>query len=391
MNVLFVTYDFPFPANSGGKNRAFNLLKYTSKKENIFLYSFVREDYSPDFNSQILDLGVKNIKVFKRKKLSSFSNIPLTVINNTSIFKTLYYEKSALLEIQELVKKEKIDIIHFESSYTGFLMDKSLRRLGAKLVLGTENIEYQLYFDFAKISNKFFLKPFIYLQANRLKNEELAMVRYADAVSTITGKEAEELYTLTGKECYVVGNGIDPNAFAYSYDSKIKKNILFVGNFSYFPNVDAVNFFYSSVFPKLDKDIRFTIIGKKCREKFKFDDRRVVKIDYVEDIISEYRKADVLIFPIRVGGGTNFKVLEAMSLGIPIIAHPERLEGLKAIPGEHFLPARTSIEYKEQIEFLYDNAPVRRKLSRNGRILIEQNYSWEGIAKYLLSVWNKVM
>ena len=71
MNVLFVTYDFPYPANSGGKNRAFNLLKITAKNHNVNLYSYVREDYNPDFNEEITSLGVSKINVFKRKKLKS--------------------------------------------------------------------------------------------------------------------------------------------------------------------------------------------------------------------------------------------------------------------------------------------------------------------------------
>ena len=77
MKVLFITYDFPYPTTSGGKNRAYHLLKYTAKKADVFLYSYVREDYNPDSNNEILSLGVKGIRVVKRKKLSSISNLPL--------------------------------------------------------------------------------------------------------------------------------------------------------------------------------------------------------------------------------------------------------------------------------------------------------------------------
>ena len=369
MKVLFVTYDFPYPITSGGKNRAYHLLKYTAKKADVFLYSFVREDYNPDSNKEIFALGVKDIKVIKRKKLSSFSNLPKTILQNSSIFKTLYKNDQVLSELRQIIKKEEIDIVHFESTYTGFYIGHELR--GVKQILGTENIEFQLYLDYAKSLSKFYLKPFVYYQAERLKKEELSMVKSADAVTTITQSEADFLESLTNVKPSIVANGIEPDVYDFQYNDSVTRNILFVGNFSYFPNIDAVQFFYKNVFNKLDKDITLTIIGKKCNEKFKFNNKRIIQKDFVDDIITEYRKADILVFPIRIGGGTNFKVLEAMSLGIPIVAQPERLSGLRAVEGEHFLGASTGEEYISQIKKLYADNALRRNLANSSRNLID--------------------
>jgi len=387
MKVLFVTYDFPYPTTSGGKNRAYHLLKYTAKKADVFLYSFVREDYNPDSNKEIFALGVKDIKVIKRKKLSSFSNLPKTILQNSSIFKTLYKNDQVLSELRQIIKKEEIDIVHFESTYTGFYIGHELR--GVKQILGTENIEFQLYLDYAKSLSKFYLKPFVYYQAERLKKEELSMVKSADAVTTITQSEADFLESLTNVKSSIVANGIEPDVYDFQYNDAVTRNILFVGNFSYFPNIDAVQFFYKNVFDKLDKDITLTIIGKKCNEKFKFNNKRIIQKDFVDDIITEYRKADILVFPIRIGGGTNFKVLEAMSLGVPIVAQPERLSGLRAVEGEHFLGASTGEDYINQIKKLYADNALRRNLANSSRNLIEKYYAWEGIGNELFSVWKK--
>ncbi len=389
MKVLFVTYDFPYPTTSGGKNRAYHLLKYTAKKADVFLYSYVRKDYNPESNDEILSLGVKSIKVTKRVKLASITNFTKTIIKNSSIFKTLYMSEQVLSEIINIIKEEKIDIVHFESTYTGFFIGSRLKCLGVKQILGTENIEFQLYLDYAKELSRFYLKPFVFHQAERLKKEELFMVKNADMVTTITQTEADFIEKLTNVKPHVVANGIEPNLYTYSYDQSIKKNILFVGNFSYFPNIDAVQFFYKNVFEKLDHDITLTIIGKKCNEKFRFNNKRIIQKDFVEDLIAEYRKADILIFPIRIGGGTNFKVLEAMSLGVPIVAQPERLAGLRAVVGEHFLGATTGEEYASKIKQLYNDSALREKLAKNSRELIEKYYAWEGIGNELLSIWKK--
>lgn len=390
MNVLFVTYDFPYPTNSGGKNRAYHLLKYTANKANVFLYSYVREDYNPEHNSEILALGVKKIQVFKRRKLSSISNFPKTIFTNSSIFKTLYCEDKVLEDIIETIKKEKIEIVHFESSYTGFLIGKKLKKMGVKLVLGTENIEFMLYYDYAKNLRKAYLKPFVYYQAKRLKEEELMMVRNADKVTTITKQEADVLENLTGVKSSIVANGIEPATFSYSFQKDLKNNLLFVGNFMYFPNVDAINFFSDLVFPKLNHALTLTVIGKKVIEKFRFREKRIICKDFVENIIDEYRNADILVFPIRIGGGTNFKVLEAMALGTPIVAQPERLSGLDAKAGEHFLEASTAQEYVDQIEKIYNDEILRKNLAVNARKLVEKNYAWAEIGKELLKVWENV-
>ena len=389
MNVLFVTYDFPYPTTSGGKNRAYHLLKYTAQKAHIFLYSFVREDYNPDSNQEILSLGVKKIRIVKRKKLSSFSNFPKTVLANSSIFKTLYSDQKVFQELSEIIESEKIDLVHFESSYTGFFIGPKMRKSGVKQILGTENIEFQLYLDYAKGLSRFYLKPFVYYQAGRLKEEELAMVKMADSVTTITQSEADFLEKLTGVKSNIVANGIEPKFYKYEFSEVTHRNILFVGNFSYFPNTDAINFFYNNVFNKLDSDISLTIIGKNASQKLKFENKRVIKKDFVDDLITEYRNADLLVFPIRIGGGTNFKVLEAMSLGVPIVAQPERLAGLKAIEGEHFLGAASAEEYVSQIKKIYEDVNLRRTLSKNARALIEKNYAWEEIGEKLFTVWKK--
>jgi glycosyltransferase involved in cell wall biosynthesis len=258
--------------------------------------------------------------------------------------------------------------------------------MGVKIILGTENIEHMLYFDYAKSLKKFYLRPFVNYQATKLRDEEVAMMRGSDRVTVITEDEKDILKKNFGIESEIVANGIEPDAFSYAFSETKRNNILFVGNFSYFPNTDAFDFFYKEVFPKIDKDITVTVIGKEVSSKFKNTDRRIIKKDFVEDIIAEYRNADMLIFPIRIGGGTNFKVLEAMSLGVPIIANPARLSGLRARSDEHFLPAVSADEYVSQIEKMED-AVLRKKLSVNARKLIEEYYAWDTIGKELLRIW----
>ncbi len=390
MKVLFVTYDFPYPTNTGGKNRAFHLLKYAAKKADIILYSFVREDFNPEHIEILKEIGVKEIKIFKRRKLKDFSNISSTIINRSSIFRTLYFEKEVVNELENIIREHKIDIVHFESSYTGFYINSDISKLRVKLVLGTENIEHTLYLDYARKSRNLFIKPLLFYQAERLKKEEEKMIKKADAVTAITQDEAKYIESVSKRKCYVVGNGVDVADLEYKHSSKNTKNLLFVGNFSYFPNIDAMNFFYNEVFKNLPEDITLTIVGKRGKEVLGYDNERVIFKEFVADIVDEYRDADMLIFPVRIGGGTNFKVLEAMALGIPIVANPDRLSGLKAVAETHFLEARNADSYVNQIKRLYDESELREMITRNARKLVEENFTWEKISLSLIKTWKEV-
>lgn len=390
MKILFVTYDFPFPITSGGKNRAYNLIKHTSKKADIYLFSYVRSDFQPDYIDEINKIGVKEIEIFKRKKLLKISNFTKTILNNTSIFKTLYFEKEVEEKLINFIRKHSIDIVHFESTYTGFFINSDLSRIHVKSVLGMENIEFMIYEDIAKEKN-ILIKPILAYQTMKLKSEEIAMIKNADKVTSITQAESDIVKNLTGVSSEIIANGIDPKVMSYKFDNKLKNNILFVGNFTYYPNIDAVNFFYESVFKRLDKKIKLTIIGKNIKSKFNFNDENLELKEFVDDIVVEYRNADILVFPVRIGGGTNFKVLEAMSLGTPIVAFPDRLSGLNAIANEHYLEARSGEEFVSQINKLYNDNDLREKIALNARKLIEKDYSWDNIGSNLAKVWQSMI
>lgn len=381
--VLFITYDFPFPANSGGKNRAFNLIKNTSSKTEIYLFSFVRDGFKKEYIGELEKIGVKETFIYKRKKLKSFSTITQAVLSKDSIFKVLYFEKKAENQILEIVKEKKIDIVHFESSYTGFYLSFKLKDLGVVQILGTENIEHKLYFEYAKSLSNPILKPIVLMHAKRFQKEEISMMRNADFCTAVTHEELE--FVKQYSKCFVLENGIDVKEFNFSKKEEFAYNLLFVGNFTYFPNIKAIKFFHSQVFKKLDA-FWLTVVGKKGNRQG-VNDERVTFKDFVEDLKVEYNKADIFVFPVEIGGGTNFKVLEAMALGVPIVAFPQRLSGLKAEEGKHFLGASDSEQFVSQIKKLSEDKDLRSSLTRNARKLVEENFSWEIIGKKLIDIW----
>ncbi|OGH14362.1 MAG: hypothetical protein A2687_01910 [Candidatus Levybacteria bacterium RIFCSPHIGHO2_01_FULL_38_26] len=387
--ILFVTYDFPYPTNTGGKNRAYNMMRHSGSNFKKYLFSFVRDDFTESYKKEMDKIGVVVVGIKKRRKLTDPRNI-LGLLCQESIFKTLYFSNSTLRQLISIIKKKEIDIVHFESLYTAFFINTQFRELGIKQIFGTENIEFKIYEDFVKNNVPAPLKPFYKFQTRLIKNEETELLGMSDLCIAVSDTEAREIRKYNPR-CEVVQNGVDIDEFKFNLPkNKIGKRLLFIGNFSYIPNIDGINYFYNYVFKKLDKGITLTIIGKKVKNLSFVDDPGVEAKEFVANIIGEYEKADVVVSPIRLGGGTNFKILEAMAKGVPVVALPDRLEGLAVKNGDNIIVANSDYEFIDKLKMLLDDFDLRKKISKNARELVEKEYSWEIIGRKLADVWNSI-
>lgn len=385
--VLIITYDFPYPTNSGGKSRIYNLLKFSKDKDlEFYLYSFVRDSFKESYKSELEKIGISGIYTNKRKKVKDVGVLAKTLLGTSSIFKHLYFSKEVENEILDIIQRQGIEKVLFESFYTSFYISDKIEKLGVKQIFGTENIEHMLYYDFAKKKPSIFRKGYL-VQVSRLEHEEEKAYVAADTVLAVTDEEKKYITSKTKSPVEVIPNGVDTKELLYAPKKTVGKNLLFVGNFSYFPNVDAIKFFYTEVFTKIP-DATLTIVGKNQEQlTFLGNDTRVKSIDYIKDIKDVYYAADVFVFPVRLGGGTNFKILEAASCGVPIIAIPDRVRGLGFESGKEYISAETAQDFMLGINSLIEDKELRNKVSKNARTLVEKEYDWRKIGEKM----NKVL
>lgn len=384
--VLVVTYDFPYPTSSGGKSRIYNLMKFSKNKEiEYFLYSFIRQNYKSEYKKEIEKIGISKIYTHLRKAVKSVDVVFKTSTGKFSIFKNLYHEKEIAREIESIIKNEQIDTVLFESFYTSFYISEKLHKLGVMQIFGTENIEHELYYDFAN-KKPGLLKKIFMKQVERIRAEEEQAYSAADVILAVTLDEAEYIKKKTKSVVHIIPNGVDTKTLTYKEKKDTSKNLLFVGNFSYFPNVDAMKFFYHEVFLQLP-DFTLTVVGKNQDVlPFLKTDTRVKNIEYIEDLKDAYYNADVFVFPVRHGGGTNFKILEAASCGTPIIALPERVAGLGFVENKEYIAAKTPQDFILGINNLLVDKPLRNKLSKSARLIVEEQYDWTEIGKKLRGI-----
>jgi polysaccharide biosynthesis protein PslH len=391
MRVLFFTYDFPYPTNSGGKMRAYNMMKYAKAGNDITLFSFVRDTYLNEYMTKMKEIGITSVETFPRKPVKSLRNLSVP-FRNHSLFRQLYYDNSVADRLYREVRDSKIDIVHYESFYPGCYLSEKIRGLGAKQIYGSENIEYKLYEDYVSRNTPALLKPFLSPQIRKIKAEELHLVRNADMTLTVTESEKAFFSTFTKKPIHVIENGVEVDEFSNKIRRRTKKfTVLFVGNFSYFPNKTAVEFFYTQVMKKIaDDSLLFKIVGKGASQFQSFADPRIETIEFMDDIKDAYYSADIFVCPIAIGGGTNFKILEAMATGLPVVAFTDRVTEIGAKHDRDVLTADTGEEFLAAVQKLITNAKLAEHLAKNARKIIEEKYAWDAIGKRLQKAWTEV-
>jgi glycosyltransferase involved in cell wall biosynthesis len=149
----------------------------------------------------------------------------------------------------------------------------------------------------------------------------------------------------------------------------------------YPPNVDAAVWFCEEILATVRArlpEFVFKIVGRDPTPQVRALARRpgVVVTGQVPDIVPQLADCLALLVPLRSGGGTRLKILQAMALGRPVVATPMGAEGLEVIDGETILLAETAGQFADHLVALASSSELRDRLARQGRALVEARYDW---------------
>ena len=188
----------------------------------------------------------------------------------------------------------------------------------------------------------------------------------------------------------VVPNGVDCDTIQPLAPSA-RREVLYVGSMRYYPNVDAVRFFTSRVWPLLRERfprLIFRVIGHSPPPEIqRLHGRNGIRIEGGVDSVSPYyQRAAVCAVPLRVGGGTRLKILEALAYARPVVSTTLGCEGLDTVDNEHLLVADDPADIAAQITRLLTDPMLTSRLCTAGRRLVEAQYAWPRIADNLRDV-----
>jgi sugar transferase (PEP-CTERM/EpsH1 system associated) len=207
--------------------------------------------------------------------------------------------------------------------------------------------------------------------------------------SFLVSKQEKILFLKTFPEApnlTVITNGVDTTYFSpdsYEQDSNVKQQpaLVFTGAMDYHANIDGVCWFCQDIFPELKKrfsELQFYIVGRHPTSAVKklADIQGVIVTGNVNDVRPWYKKADIVVVPLRLARGVQNKVLEAMAIGRPVVSTSKANFSINAKDGEHILLADTADDFVNTISALLANQDKQEKLSENARDFVLQNYDW---------------
>jgi glycosyltransferase involved in cell wall biosynthesis len=196
------------------------------------------------------------------------------------------------------------------------------------------------------------------------------------------------LIPLKAEQVFVVSNGIDSQFNHPGLAEPIPGSLVFNGALTYQANFDAMDYFLREIFPFILDQVPHTQLSiTGSNHGVPLDALPTVDhvrfTGYLEDIRPAVAGSWACIVPLRVGGGTRFKILEAMALGTPVVSTLKGAEGLDVEPGKHILIADTPEEFAMQTVSLLRNPELRNMIATNAAFLVNEKYEWTKITENL--------
>ncbi len=268
------------------------------------------------------------------------------------------------------------------------------------IVLVEHNIEYLVYKRNAT-NAKAYLKPLFYLDALKIQFWE---EKYWKKVAALVAVSQEEANKMKRPDIAIVPNGVDIQKFTvhrsrFTISNKKEKKILFIGDFKWLQNRNSVEWILKEIWPQIALRvpgkgvmIKLWIVGKNIPESLRLlgNDTVIFDEDAPKETEKIFQQATILLAPIKVGGGTQYKILEAMASGVPVITTTLGAEGIACDKKKDLIVADTADELAEKTVHLLQDETQYEIITKRARECIEKKYTWELIATKLNKVYKRV-
>lgn len=380
--VLLLTSILPYPPVSGVKLKSYNLLKILSKHYDVHLVTITDETLDSETEKELNKFTVKT-KVFTKPKYRFCLNALKFLFNKLPIQVNYYYFRDVKKYIDEI--SNDVDFAICTLIRTSEYL-KDFKRPKYLDIIDSIALNYQRSKE--KVRSLFW-KIIYKIETNRLLNYERKCVAEFDNTFFVNKFEAE-YWSKFGKTTWIP-NGVDEKLLKYDKkNDKYKNCIVFFGKMNYQPNIDAVLWFVENVFEKIDRNIRFVIVGtdptKKILKLAKLNERIEVT-GFLDDPYEILNSSLLAVAPMQTGGGIQNKVLETMALGtINIVSSLAAKPIIGANHNEHLLVSDDPDEIAKFVNDIYNNPTKYSFIKENAKKLIKNSYSWANYEKKLIQV-----
>jgi len=390
----------PYPPIGGAFQRGYHLLKRVAARHDIHLIAVRhKRQVHPgitvdDARSALLPL-VRSLTIVDIARRTAMPYLQLNAV--ASLFRrepltaTLYDDPAIRETIARAVAERRPDVLHFESISLAGYVDLAgsartvLSHQGAESVM----MERRLAFEKNPLARGFYRH-----EARKLAAYEREMCSRFDANLVVSRSDGEALRQVGAvREFDVVANGVDVADVKPVQRRPGSRTLIFAGRLDQYANRDAIVHFVRTTWPLVRAaapDARLLVVGANPTTDvlaLQSVDSGVEVTGFVKEIRPYFEQAAAVVIPLRDGGGTRVKVLDALAMGMPIVSTPLGIDGLDLEPGNDVLVADTPQEFASRIWQLLEDPALCDRLAARARRSAEERFDWEGIAERLSDVY----
>ena len=390
MKIFVLLPRIPYPLEKGDKLRAFNQIKQLAKHNEIILCA-LNDD--PKVSEQdafhALQPYCQSINFIRIRKLQILWGLIRAFFKGLPLQCGYFYNRKAARKIDALIAKHKPDMLYGQLLRVAeYIRYKKLPKA----------IDYQDIFSYgmkrrADIASCV-TRPIYNMEYHRLKRYEAALFDNFD-VKTIISEPDRDLFPHERRdEILIIPNGVDHDYFKPQKREK-QYDLVFTGNMSYPPNVNAVEYLANEILPivwKTMPEVKLYIAGATPDPKVKkAASERIIVSGWLDDIRDAYAQSRVFIAPMRIGTGLQNKLLEAMSMRLPAITSPLANASLGAKPNEEILVGSNAEEMAQHIITLLTDKEKAERLAQAGFDFTNRVYDWGKATEILENAMSKAL
>jgi glycosyltransferase involved in cell wall biosynthesis len=391
MRILFLTPQLPYPPRQGTALRNYHLIKALASRHAVSVLTFLEADQPADPGKwgplPELCHGVVPVPVPPRPYTRRLRDLLLTRRPDMAL---RLWSDAFADELADWLRTEAFDVVQIEGIELAAYLPL-VERIAplALIVFDDHNAEYVLqqraFEADLRLPGRWHAAAYSLLQWRRLRRFEAATCRRADQVIAVSGTDRAALERLVpGLRVEVIPNCIETGAYRQRKAGQKAPafTVLFTGKMDFRPNVDAALWFGREIWPLVQAGhpgATWGIVGKAPHPRLDVlrEDPSIIIAGEVPEILPYLAAADLYVIPLRMGGGTRFKLLEAMAAGTPVVSTTVGAEGVPVKSGRELLIADSAAEFAAAVLRLLRDPALGHQLSAAARQLVTQQFDWQ--------------
>jgi glycosyltransferase involved in cell wall biosynthesis len=381
------------PLDTGGKLRTYNMLRVLNRRHAVSYVALCTDASSNRDRTAAVEYSrVQQWVPWKeapKHSLRFYSELASNQIGSSLPYVISKYASTGMARaIQEADQGGHHDLIVCDFLTPAINLFAGGRRPATRTVVFQHNVEAMIWRRMAEQAPNPFYRYYLMGQWSRMIRYEREICARFGGVIGVSEEDCKVFRSEYGLQNVLgaVPTGVDTSYFQRSTVERVAGSLVFLGSMDWMPNIDAVVYFVDEIWPRLAMgggNLTFTILGRNPPERIRklaLADPRIRVTGTVEDVRPHLAGAQILVVPLRIGGGTRIKIFEAMATGIPVVSTRIGAEGLDVTDGQDIVLADSPAEFSAATRRLIENPNVAEAIGERAWSLVNRRFGWDQVA-----------